>query len=371
MRVVAKIGTSSLTDKVGVIDRNMISNICRQIADLRVAGHEVVLVTSGAVSAGVSALGMSERPSDMRTLQALAAAGQSRLMEVYNAEFAGHQLVAAQVLLVPHDFVDRTQYLHARDTLERLLELGCVPVVNENDAIANDEIRFGDNDHIAALLSHLLKADLLILLTDIEGLYTSDPRSDSSARLITDVYEGDPLMSVDAGASGSNRGSGGMASKLSAARIASWSGVQAVIARADIDQVLPRIVEGIDSAQASATTKIGTTFHGSDRHLSARQLWVAFASEVSGRVVVDDGASSALNRGTVSLLPAGVVGVEGEFDAGDTIEIVSGDGAAIARGSSLMSSAQVKASAGRRSSDLDEGFPQTVVHRDALVLLPR
>jgi len=371
MRVVAKIGTSSLTDDVGVIDRAMIANICQQIARLRADGHEVVLVTSGAVSAGVSALGMKERPSDIRTLQALAAAGQSRLMEVYNAEFGSHGLVAAQVLLVPHDFVDRTQYLHARDTLERLIELGCVPVVNENDAIANDEIRFGDNDHISALLSHLLKADVLILLTDIEGLYTSDPRTDASASLITDVYEGDPLMSVDAGASGSNRGSGGMASKLSAARIASWSGVRAVIARADIAGVLYEIVNDIVNGALAQTSSIGTTFHGSDRNLSARQLWVAFASEVSGRVHIDAGASQILVRGTVSLLPAGVTRVDSEFDAGDTIEIISSDGVAIARGSASMSSAQVVQSLGRRSSELEDGFPQVVVHRDALVLLPR
>jgi glutamate 5-kinase len=274
-------------------------------------------------------------------------------------------------LLVPHDFVDRTQYLHARDTLERLIELGCVPVVNENDAIANDEIRFGDNDHISALLSHLLKADVLILLTDIEGLYTSDPRTDASASLITDVYEGDPLMSVDAGASGSNRGSGGMASKLSAARIASWSGVRAVIARADIAGVLYDIVNDIVNGALAQTSSIGTTFHGSDRNLSARQLWVAFASEVSGRVHIDAGASQILVRGTVSLLPAGVTRVDSEFDAGDTIEIISSDGVAIARGSASMSSAQVVQSLGRRSSELEDGFPQVVVHRDALVLLPR
>jgi glutamate 5-kinase len=292
-------------------------------------------------------------------------------MEVYNAEFGSHGLVAAQVLLVPHDFVDRTQYLHARDTLERLIELGCVPVVNENDAIANDEIRFGDNDHISALLSHLLKADVLILLTDIEGLYTSDPRADASASLITDVYEGDPLMSVDAGASGSNRGSGGMASKLSAARIASWSGVRAVIARADIAGVLYDIVNDIVNGALAQTSSIGTTFHGSDRNLSARQLWVAFASEVSGRVHIDAGASQILVRGTVSLLPAGVTRVDSEFDAGDTIEIISSDGVAIARGSASMSSAQVVQSLGRRSSELEDGFPQVVVHRDALVLLPR
>jgi glutamate 5-kinase len=362
MRVVAKIGTSSLTDNVGVIDRVMIASICRQIAQLRRDGHEVVLVTSGAVSAGVSALGLTQRPTDMRTLQALAAAGQSRLMEVYNAEFASHSLVAAQVLLVPHDFVDRSQYLHARDTLERLLELGCIPVVNENDAIANDEIRFGDNDHIAALLSHLLKADILILLTDTDGLYTADPRSDARAALITDVFEGDPLMSVDAGSSSSNRGSGGMASKLSAARIASWSGVRAVIAQAQIDSVLNKIVAG--------SSMIGTTFHGSDRHLSSRQLWVAFASEVRGRVVVDAGAALALRRQAVSLLPAGVVSATGDFEVGDTVEVIDPDGGIIARGSSLMSLQQVQVSAGRRTADLDEHFPQLVIHRDGLVILP-
>ena len=366
MRVVAKIGTSSLTDKVGVIDRVMIASICRQIAELRRDGHEVVLVTSGAVSAGVSALGLTQRPTDMRTLQALAAAGQSRLMEVYNAEFSSHSLVAAQVLLVPHDFVDRSQYLHARDTLERLLELGCIPVVNENDAIANDEIRFGDNDHIAALLSHLLKADILILLTDTDGLYTADPRSDAQATLITDVFEGDPLMSVDAGSSSSNRGSGGMASKLSAARIASWSGVRAVIAQAQIESVLNKIVAG----SIAGTSTIGTTFHGSDRHLSSRQLWVAFASEVRGRVVVDAGAALALRRQAVSLLPAGVVSAAGDFEVGDTVEVIDPDGGIIARGSSLMSMQQVQVSAGRRTADLDEHFPQLVIHRDGLVILP-
>ena len=360
MRIIAKIGTSSLTDALGVIDRAVIADICRQIARLRADGHEVVLVSSGAVSAGVSALGMSARPTDMRTLQALAAAGQSRLMEVYNAEFARHSLVAGQVLLVPHDFVDRQQYLHARETLECLIELGCIPVVNENDAIANDEIRFGDNDHISALLSHLLHADLLVLLTDIEGLYTADPRVDATATLVSEVAAGDALMSVSAGATGSNRGSGGMASKLSAARIASWSGVRAVIARATIPDVLLGVVAG---------QRIGTTFHGADRHLSSRQLWLAFASEIAGRILVDDGAARALSGGTSSLLPAGVRGVEGDFEAGDTVEIVGTEGRVVARGTAVMGSVQARAAAGRHTSELDEGSPHVVVHRDALVLL--
>lgn len=364
-RIIVKIGTSSLTDALGVIDRAVIADLCRQIGSLRSAGHEVVLVTSGAVSAGVSALGLDSRPTEIRTLQALAAAGQSRLMEVYNAEFAAVGLVAAQVLLVPHDFVDRQQYLHARTTLEELLRLGCVPVVNENDAIANDEIRFGDNDHIAALLSHLLRADVLILLTDTDGLYTADPKTDPTATLVTDVWEGDPLLSVSAGATGSNRGSGGMASKLSASRIASWSGVRAVIARATIPGVLHLAVNG----GLDGSPRVGTTFHGSDRQLSSRQLWIAFASETCGRVVVDSGAARALARGTNSLLPAGVTAVDGDFESGDTIELADADGHVIAKGTAVMTAAQIRSSMGRKTGDLPEGLPNVVVHRDGLVLL--
>ena len=364
LRVIVKIGTSSLTDDRGVIQRSVIASVCRQIAGLRADGHDVVLVTSAAVAAGVAALGLPERPSDVQTLQALAAVGQSRLMEVYNAEFQTVGLTAAQVLLVPHDFVDRQQYLHARATLERLLELGCVPVVNENDTIAADEIRFGDNDRIAALLSHLLHADVLVLLTDIEGLYTTDPRRDPSATLVSEVSAGDPLLSVSAGETGTNRGSGGMASKLAAARIASRSGVRTVIARAAIDDVVRRAVDPDD--------RVGTTFLGSDRQFTSRQLWVAFASEVLGTIVVDRGAERAVIEGHGSLLPAGVLDVSGVFTAGDTVDVVAldDDGAArvVARGLATMTSAQAEASRGRRTADLDENWPRVVVHRDDLVV---
>ena len=175
MRVVAKIGTSSITDAKGTIDQAMVKSLCAQVASLRAAGHEVIVVSSGAVAGGVAALGMTQRPTDTLTLQAVSAVGQSRLMSVYNAALDSHGLVGAQVLLVPNDFIDRNQYLHARETLGRLLALGCVPIINENDAIASDEIRFGDNDRIAALLSHLVSADVLVLLTDTPGLYTADP----------------------------------------------------------------------------------------------------------------------------------------------------------------------------------------------------
>jgi len=362
MRVVAKIGSSSLTDERGVINRNTIARLCDQTAALRAEGHEVLIVTSGAVSSGVAALGLASRPTDMPTLQALAAAGQPRLMEVYGAELGRHGIVPGQALLVPHDFVNRRQYLHARQTLVRLLELGCVPIVNENDAIADDEIRFGDNDRIAALVSHLVSADVLVLLTDTPGLYTADPRTDPTATLITDVYSDDPLLSVNAGGTGSNRGSGGMASKLSAARIASWSGVRTVIAKSSLDNVLQRAVRGEPG--------IGTTFHERDRKLSARKLWIAFAAATDGRIVVDAGARDALvNRG-VSLLPAGIVEVSGEFEDGDNVDIAGPDGAVFARGMVTVSASAARSVAGRRTTELPTDMAPEIVHRDDLVILP-
>jgi glutamate 5-kinase len=360
--LVVKIGTSSLTAEDGTIVDSAITRLCQQVAVLRGHGHRVVVVTSGAVAAGVPALGLDERPSDMATLQALAALGQPRLMEVYRAALARHGLVMGQVLLVPHDFVNRRQYLHARQTLLRLLELGCVPVVNENDAIASDEIRFGDNDRMAALVSHLVAADVLVLLTDLDGLYTADPRTDTAASLITRVDADDPMLGVAASGTGSNRGSGGMASKLAAARIASWSGVRAVIARADRDDVLVHAVAG------EAGT--GTTFLPNDRRLPARKLWIAFASERAGVILVDDGARTALiDRGT-SLLPAGVVGVQGNFDEGDTVEVADRGGHVFARGMAAADAATLRRTAGRRTADLSPDVAHEAVHRDDLVILP-
>lgn len=360
MRIVAKIGTSSLTDELGVIDAQVIDTLCGQLAALRHDGHEVVLVSSGAISAGVAALGLPARPTDTLTLQALSAAGQSRLMEVYNHSLGARDVVAAQVLLVPHDFIDRHQYLHARDTMVRLLELGCVPIVNENDAIASDEIRYGDNDRIAALVAHSLTADLLVLLTDIDGLYTADPRTDPSATLVSRVAADDPLLAVSAGRSGSNRGSGGMASKLSAARMASWSGVRAVIARSARPDVL---------LDAVADRDVGTTFMPNDRKLSARKLWIGFASQVEGTVVVDDGARRALVERGSSLLPAGVLDVRGDFATEAIVEVVAADGAVLARGMVLSDSATLRAVRGKRTTEIGDGIAHEVVHRDDLVVL--
>lgn len=361
MRVVVKIGTSSITNDHGRIREEMVTSLCDQVAAVRRDGHEVLVVSSGAVASGVAALGMPERPGDTLTLQAVSAVGQSRLMSRYDAALSRHGLTGAQVLLVPNDFIDRRQYLHARETLQRLLDLGCVPIINENDAIASDEIRFSDNDRIAALVAHSVGADMLVLLTDIAGLYTANPMLDPAAELIAEVGADDPLLSVDAGSSGTNRGSGGMASKLAAARIASSSGVQTVIAAASRPDVLVDAVAG--------RSGIGTRFVPRRRELSARKLWIAYAAQPAGSIVVDEGAARALLTRNVSLLHAGVTTVHGHFDVGDTVEIVSPDGAVIARGMAAVPADVARSSAGRRSTDLAEGVSPEVVHRDDLVNL--
>ena len=361
MRIVVKIGTSSVTDERGSIKTDAIATLCEQVAKLRTDNHEVVVVTSGAVAGGVAALGMKHRPTDTLTLQALAAVGQSLLMNEYNKHLAKHDLIGAQVLLVPNDFIDRTQYLHARSTLIRLMELGCVPIINENDAIASDEIRFGDNDRIAALVSHNIGADVLVLLTDIAGLYTADPSMDSTAVFVEEVAADDELLTVHAGSAGSARGSGGMASKLSAARIASWSGVRTVIASATRDDVLQQAIVAAPGA--------GTQFLPHNRNLSARKLWIAFAAQNSGSVVVDDGAKSALIERNTSLLHAGIVEVHGDFVAGDTVEIKDVRDEVFARGMVSLDAVQASAAAGRHSSELPDGVGAELVHRDDLVIL--
>jgi glutamate 5-kinase len=362
MIVVAKVGTSSVTGPQGEIDEGAIRKICSEIAGLRAEGHVVVAVTSGAISAGLHPLGLQDpRPADPATLQAASAVGQSRLMRVYDELLAEHGLVGGQVLLAPLDFADRRQYLHARQTLERLIELGVVPVVNENDAVADDEIRFGDNDRLAALVAHLVGAQVLVLLTDTPGLLSADPRLGPGGSLIEEVVEVDrELEAVAAGPAG-HWSSGGMASKLAAARIASWSGVRAVIAAADRPGVLASAVEG--------SPGVGTIVRPRQRRLPARKLWIAFALGSSGKIEVDPGARAALATGGRSLLPAGVVSVEGTFEADDAVEIVDADRTVFAKGLVRHPSHVVAAWAGRRTSELPPGSPEEVVHRDDLVVL--
>ena len=279
-RVVVKIGTSSLAAETGELHDAALVTLFAEIAAARAAGDDVVLVCSGAVAAGMPALALAERPTDIGVLQAVAAVGQPLLMAHLSELFARHGIVVGQVLLTPHDFGVRTQYLHARETLQRLLDLGVVPVVNENDTVADDEIRYGDNDRLAALVSHLVGADLLLLLTDTEGLFTADPRHDAQASLIEEIVEVDAALEAVAGGAGSARGSGGMASKLAAAKIAAWSGVRVVIAGAQTPGVL-------DAARSGQP--VGTAFRPRDERLPSRKLWIAFALAASGRIVVDDG----------------------------------------------------------------------------------
>ena len=363
MIVVVKIGTSSLTDDHGEISQATVDKLCAEVAALRGRGCRVVLVTSGAIAAGLPALGLSgARPADLGTLQAISAVGQSRLMRTYDDALARHGLVGGQVLLAPLDFVHRSQYLHARGTLTRLLDLGVVPVVNENDAVADDEIRFGDNDRLAALVAHLVNADVLVLLTDMAGMFTADPRIDATASLIEEIVEVDHELERAAGSGGTVRGSGGMASKLAAAKMASWSGVRAVIAAADRPHVLQAAVDGVPG--------VGTVVRHHDRRLPARKLWIAFAVASAGTVVVDDGARRALVEDNRSLLPAGVLEVRGSFDPEDAVELVGPDGRVFAKGLIRYGAAALKDVAGRRTGDLPEGMPHEVVHRDDLVMLP-
>lgn len=362
--VVVKIGTSSITDDDGVIDAASVQKLCDEVATLRADGNRVVVVTSGAIAAGLPALGMRRSDGhDTQTLQAVSAVGQSRLLRVYEDAFATHGLVTGQVLITPLDFMIRQQYLHARATLERLLSLGVVPIVNENDALADDEIRFGDNDRIAALVAHLVLADVLVLLTDARGLFTADPRLDAGASLIEEIVEIDAELEAVAGGSGTARGSGGMASKLAAAKIAAWSGVRAVIAGADRPGVLRDAVAGVAG--------VGTVVRAREKRLPARELWIAFAVGASGTVTVDDGARRALTERSVSLLPAGVVSCTGRFVAGDAVEIRGADGKVFAKGLVKVDSTTLAATAGRRTADLPAGTPHEVVHRDDLVVLPK
>lgn len=353
MIVVVKVGTSSITDDDGRIDRAAIAKVAGEIVAVRADGHEIVLVSSGAIAAGLPALGLTarERPKDARTLQAVSAVGQAHLMATWNSCFADlGGAIAGQVLLVPDDLNKRSTYLQARATLARLTELGVVPIINENDAIADGEIRIGDNDRIAALVAHLIRADLLVLLTDAPGLLTADPRVDDSASLIEDVMEVDHELELLAGGSSSNRGSGGMATKLAAAKIAAWSGVRTVIAAASRPSVIADAIDG--------RAGVGTIVRPAGRRLSARKVWIAFAVGAKGRVHVDAGAKAAVLRDK-SLLAPGIRKVEGAFVRGDAVEIVGPEGEVFGKGTVRMDAAL-----------LDVGVDRGVaIHKDDLVVV--
>ncbi len=348
--VVVKIGTSSLTNADGVIDDAVVDKVAREVAALRSEGTRVTLVTSGAIAAGMPVMGLAaaDRPTNAVTLQALSSIGQPALVATWSEALARHGYPMGQILLAPHNFGERQQYLHARSTLQRLHELGVIPLINENDAVTDAEIRYGDNDRIGALVATLVEAETLVLLTDTDGVLTADPNVEPNASLIDEIAEFDQQLDELAGGAGTVRGSGGMASKLTAAKIAAWSGVRTVIANAKRDGVIADAVAGVPG--------VGTVVQPRVETLSARKLWIGFAMPSVARVHVDAGAQRALAAGGASLLAVGIADVDGSFDRRNPIEIVGPDGAVFAKGLARQS-----------SDDLTEGV---VVHADDLVLIP-
>ena len=354
--VVCKIGSSSLTSDGLSLNEAAVDRIVRQVRVSWEAGHPTALVTSAAVAAGLGVLKRTRRPSDVPGLQVAAAVGQGRLMEAYTRAFADHGMVAGQILLTKSVLADREQYLHARQALERMLADGVVPIVNENDTVAIEELRLGDNDRMAALVAHLVQADLLVLLTDTEGLLTADPRIDDTATLLSEISHTDEVLDSLIGSRSGPLGSGGVGSKIAAARMAAWSGVPTIIARASNDSAL---------SESLAGDRVGTWVEPRQQRLPARKLWIAFGQPSEGSVFVDAGAVVALTANGRSLLSVGVRGLEGAFFPGSALEIKSEDGVLVGKGITRVSSSDLN-----RVVHGDRAEPgQIVVHRDDLVMM--
>ncbi len=355
--IVVKVGSSSLARPSGGIDSDGLARTVDQVAALWETGHPTVLVSSGAVAAGLSIMGLEERPTDVPGLQVAAAVGQGKLMEAYSVEFAKRELIVGQVLITRDVVAGRGQYLHAGEALERMLSLGIVPIVNENDTVVVDELKFGDNDRLAAIVSHLVEATLLVILTDTLGLYDNDPRLDDTAQLITAVRDTDEVLdALHRSRSAGALGSGGVATKIAAARMAAWSGIPTVIGDASDPSA---------AAKAAAGEEIGTWIAPRDNKLSARKLWIAFGLPSWGRVVIDAGAARALKERGGSLLAVGVVDVEGLFSVGDAVEVVDRNGDLIGKGVAGIGSSMLEQVAGRHTSEVGG----EVIHRDDLVVL--
>ncbi|PRZ05131.1 glutamate 5-kinase [Isoptericola sp. CG 20/1183] len=358
-RLVVKIGSSSLTRPDGHLDVVALRALVDVLAARRAQGQEVVLVTSGAIAAGIGPAGLAARPRDLATMQACAMLGQGQLVARYNEAFAAHGLQVGQALLTAEDTVRRVRYRNAQRSLEKLLALGVVPVVNENDAVTIDELRFGDNDRLAALVSHLVRADAMVLLTDVDGLHDAPP-SRPGARRISHVADLADVSGIEVTARGSSVGTGGMVTKLESVRIATEAGVPVVLTAA------------ANVAGALAGDDVGTFFAAGGKRTTARRLWIAHAARAAGVLHLDDGATRAVLGGRASLLPAGITRVEGQFDAGDPVELVGPDGSVVARGLVAYDAAELPPLLGRSTyelrDDLGVGYDREVVHRDDLVL---
>lgn len=363
-RVVIKIGSRVLTDDCGALDMAVIGRICDEIAMIRRQGLQVIVVSSGAIAAGRSELGLTDKPRTIPHKQAAAAVGQTRLMQAYETSLAPHGLKTAQVLLTSEDLGSRQRFLNARATIDALLGFGIVPIINENDTVVVDEIKFGDNDNLSALVTNVAEAHLLMILTDIEGFYSADPNTDPDAVLIPLITGVTREVERAAGGSGSTVGTGGMATKVAAAKKAGKNGVATII----VSGKRPGII-----AAAFGGHEVGTLFLPSDSGINRRKHWIAYTLKPSGRVVVDDGARNALLKKGKSLLPSGLIRVEGRFERGACIRLCGLDGIEFARGLSDYSSGEAERLAGCKSLEI-EGilgyyYGDVIVHRDNMVLI--
>ena len=363
-RLVVKVGSAVLSKGNIGLHRPTLERICRELSLLREEGRQIVLVSSGAILAGMGRLGLGERPGSIPLKQAAAAVGQSLLMRHYEEAFDPYGQRVAQLLLTQEDFRSRPRYLNARNTLFTLLHLGVLPIINENDTVSVEEIRFGDNDNLSVLVATLVGADLLVILTDLDGLYTADPRKDPSASLIPQVPRRAAGLSFWAADSGTGIGTGGMVTKVEAARRAAASGIPTIVANGLIEGILARILRG---------EAVGTLFQASSSRMRSRKRWLAFASQPLGRITVDNGAREALVRGRKSLLPSGVVSATGGFEGGEVVSLCDTDGEEFARGVANYDAEQVERIKGLKSAQIEEALGtkpfDEVVHRDNLVIL--
>lgn len=364
-RIVVKVGSSLLTNGGKALDPAFLDKLAAELHALRESGKEVVLVTSGAVAAGIAALGIA-KPREIPRKQAAAAVGQTRLMHAYEEAFRRRGVHVAQVLITHDDVANRRRFLNARNTLTALFELGVLPIFNENDTVVVEEIKVGDNDNLSAFVAVMVEADLLIILSDVDGLYDADPRKHAEARRLGIVEQIDARVEALAGGVGSAAGTGGMITKLEAARKAAATGIATVIAQGREPDVVRRVLAGED---------VGTLFLSESDRLASRKHWIAFALKPQGKVVLDEGAAKAVREGGKSLLPSGVREVQGRFGRGESIAICDPSGAEFARGIAEYAADEVRVIAGKKSTEIEKvlGYKYTdeLVHRDDLVLLER
>ncbi|MFZ4855341.1 MAG: glutamate 5-kinase [Desulfuromonadaceae bacterium] len=363
-RVVIKIGSRVLTDVGGALDMEVIGRICDEIAQLRSRGMQVIVVSSGAIAAGRSELGLLDKPRTIPHKQAAAAVGQTRLMQAYEISLVPHELKTAQVLLTSEDLGSRQRFLNARATIDALLGFGIIPIINENDTVVVEEIKFGDNDNLSALVTNVAEAHLLLILTDIEGFYSADPNTDPGAVLIPLITGVTREVERAAGGSGSALGTGGMATKVAAAKKAGKNGIATIIVSGKRPGVIVSALQG---------DEVGTMFLPSETGINRRKHWIAYTLKPSGRIIVDDGARNALLKKGKSLLPSGLVRVEGRFERGACIRLCGLDGIEFARGLSDYSSSEADRLAGSKSLEIERilgyYYGDVIVHRDNMVLI--